>query len=211
MTALKRISLKIRKRLPPRLRNVLRFGKILANRGQSSACIPPELLDEARICSSRNELIKLLPWRSTVAEVGTYRGQFARLILDTCDPVKLYLVDLDFSLLDPSVAKDERVEKRLGVSHEVLGGFPNEYFDWIYIDADHSYEGVSRDASAAASKVKPRGHIIFNDFAHADPFLGAYGVHRAVVDFIVNRRWPLTWLAYEPSGLYDVAVRRPQS
>ena len=66
----------------------------------------------------------------------------------------------------------------------MLSGFPDAHFDWIYVDADHSYEGLLRDANAAATKVKPGGFLVFNDFAHADPFLGAYGVQRAVADFV---------------------------
>ena len=65
------------------------------------------------------------------------------------------------------------------------------------------------DARIAAAKVKPAGYLVFNDFAHADPYLGAYGVHRAVVEFAVTRGWKFAWWAYEPNGLYDVALRRP--
>jgi hypothetical protein len=91
----------------------------------------------------------------------------------------------------------------------VLGRFPDDYFDWIYIDADHSFAGVLRDADAAANKVRPGGYLVFNDFAHCDSELGAYGVHRAVVEFAVTRQWPFSWFAYEPNALYDVALRRP--
>jgi predicted O-methyltransferase YrrM len=159
--------------------------------------------------ASRAELIGLLPRGGRIAEVGTDRGHFARLILDTCDPAELHLIDLDLSLLDRAVAKDHRVALHGGMSHLVLEGFPEAYFDWIYIDGDHSYAGVTRDADAAASRVKPGGFLVFNDFAHIDPFLGAYGVHRAVVQFAVTRGWSFAWFAYEPSALYDVALRRP--
>ncbi len=50
---------------------------------------------------------------------------------------------------------------------------------------------------------------MFNDFAHLDYALGAYGVHRAVVDFAIAHGWKFVWLAYEPSALYDVALQRP--
>jgi hypothetical protein len=83
-------------------------------------------------------------------------------------------------------------------------------FDWIYIDADHSYAGVQRAAAVAAEKVRPGGFLVFNDFARADPYLGAYGVHRPVVEFAVERKWPLVWLAYEANALYDVALKRPE-
>jgi hypothetical protein len=43
-----------------------------------------------------------------------------------------------------------------------------------------------------------------------DPFLGAYGVHRAVVDFAASKGWQFAWFAYDPLALYDVALRRPE-
>ena len=57
--------------------------------------------------------------------------------------------------------------------------------------------------------MKPGGYLVFNDFAHADPYLGAYGVQRAVVEFAVIRGWKFVWWAYEPNALYDVALQRP--
>jgi SAM-dependent methyltransferase len=204
-----RLALAIRNRMPARLRHLLRLGRHLVPRGQASMAIPPELLADCRVCASRNELVKQLPRGSRVAEVGTYRGEFARHILGTCEPAELHLIDLDISLLDPAVAADRRVTIHHGLSYEMLARFPDDRFDWIYIDGDHSYEGASRDARAAAAKVKPGGYLVFNDFAHADPYLGAYGVHRAVTEFAVTHGWPFVWWAYEPNGLYDVALRRP--
>jgi hypothetical protein len=163
------------------------------------------------MCASRNDLVKLLPRGGRVAEVGTYRGDFARHILATCEPAELHIIDLDVSLVDAEVLHDERVTAHVGPSHEVLSGFPSAHFDWIYIDADHSYAGVTRDAGAAASKVRPGGFLVFNDFAHMDPFLGAYGVHRAVVDFAVANRWPFAWWAFDSAALYDVALRCPDT
>ena len=67
--------------------------------------------------------------------------------------------------------------------------------------------GGSAPSSSAATA--PGGFLVFNDFAHIDPCLGTYGVHRAVVDFAVTQRWTFAWLAYQESALYDVALRRP--
>jgi hypothetical protein len=53
------------------------------------------------------------------------------------------------------------------------------------------------------------GYLVFNDFAHLDPHLGAYGVHRAVVEFAIAKDWPFAWFAYDGAGLYDVALQRP--
>jgi hypothetical protein len=194
--------------MPGRVRHLMRLGRHLVARGQPSMAIPPELLADCRVCASRNELVKNLGG-GRLAEVGTYRGDFARHILRSCDPAELHLIDLDVSLLDPAVAADQRVTVHRGLSDEMLPRFPDGHFDWIYIDGDHSYGGAGRDARAAATKVKPGGHLVFNDFAHADPYLGAYGVHRAVTEFAVTRGWTFAWWAYEPNGLYDVALRRP--
>jgi SAM-dependent methyltransferase len=204
-----RLALAIRGRLPERLRHVFRLGRHLFTTGQPSMAIPPELLAGCRVCASRNELVKNLPKQARVAEVGTYRGGFARHILDACDPAELHLIDIDVSPLDPAVAADRRVTIHQGLSDEVLAQFPDDHFDWIYIDGDHSHDGASRDARVAATKVKPGGYLVFNDFAHADSYLGAYGVHRAVVEFAVTRGWKFVWFAYEPNALYDVALQRP--
>lgn len=195
--------------LQERLRHVVRLSRHLVRKGRPSVPLPRELIEGCRVCASRKDLVAKLPRRARVAEVGTYRGEFARHMLDACDPGELHLVDIDFSLLDPSVAADPRVTLHQGFSHDVLAGFADESFDWIYIDGDHSYAGARRDAEVASTKVKRGGHLVFNDFAHADPYLGSYGVHRAVTDFAVAKGWPFVWWAYEVHGQYDVALQRP--
>ncbi|MES2712250.1 MAG: class I SAM-dependent methyltransferase [Pseudomonadota bacterium] len=206
---LTRVSLGLRKRLPARLRHALRLGAHLAVRGQASPPIPPELLEDCRVVASREHLIARLPEGGKVLEVGTDTGDFARHILAINAPAVLHIIDLDLSRLAPDVAADTRVRLHEGLSHERIAEFPDAHFDWIYIDADHSYAGVARDAAAAAPKLRPGGVMVFNDFAHADPFLGAYGVHRAAVEFALSNRWPLIFMAYEGAGLYDLALRRP--
>lgn len=48
----------------------------------------------------------------------------------------------------------------------------------VYIDADHSYEGVKRDIEAWVPKLVPGGVLAFHDYANPD-----YGVNRAVQEF----------------------------
>ena len=66
--------------------------------------------------------------------------------------------------------------------------FPDEAFDFIYIDADHTYEAVSEDLAAWYPKVKVGGVIGGHDYisredtirlGHSVPF----GVIEAVSDF----------------------------
>jgi len=202
-------SLRIRKGLPNGMRRGLRLLRHLFTPGQPSGPIPAELLTDCRVCASRNDLIERLPHSGGIAEVGTDRGDFAKRILASCNPAELHIIDLDFSRTDADVCQHRNVVMHRGDSVRVLQSFPEAYFDWVYIDADHSYAGVKRDANAAAAKVKPGGYLVFNDFAHVDPSLGTYGVHRAVVEFATINGWSFAWLAYQKNALYDVALRRP--
>ena len=171
--------------------------------------IPDSLLDGCKFVSNRVVLISKLPANGRVAELGTFKGEFAKHILSQSSPIELHLVDIDFSQLNPEISSDRRVVRHLGFTQDVLTKFDDGYFDWIYVDADHSYEGTLKDAKLSAPKIRRGGFLVFNDFAHLDPAYGRYGVHRAVSEFAVNMKWPLAFLAFAPSGLYDVALRRP--
>jgi spermidine synthase len=72
-------------------------------------------------------------------------------------------------------------------SVEALRCFPDGYFDWIYIDANHCYEGVKRDIDKAKRAVKRDGLLVFNDYAfwsHRE-FM-AYGVVQAVNELCLS-------------------------
>lgn len=206
---LTQMSLELRERLPSRLRHAQRLGAHLSVRGQVSPPTPSRLLEGCRVVASRQHLIARLPQGGVVLEVGTDTGAFAREILAISAPRALHIIDLDLSRIAPDVAADGRVTLHKGLSHDRIAEFPDAHFDWIYIDADHSHAGVARDAAAAAAKLRPGGVLVFNDFAHADPFLGACAVHRAAVEFAVRQHWPLIFMACEGAGLYDLALRRP--
>jgi hypothetical protein len=44
--------------------------------------------------------------------------------------------------------------------------------DFIFIDADHSFEGVCRDIDAWLPKVKAGGYIFFHDYENANTYTG---------------------------------------
>ncbi|HVL70820.1 MAG TPA: class I SAM-dependent methyltransferase [Beijerinckiaceae bacterium] len=209
--AIAELILRMRKGAPSGIRRAYRLARHLTTPVRPSPPIPPELVRDCRVAASRLDLLAALPKGGRVVEIGTDRGDFARAILDEVGPEELHLLDLDFSQLRQDVARDPRVILHQGDSVAQVAALPDAAFDWIYVDADHSYEGVCRDAAAAAPKVKPGGLLVFNDFAHVDPGFGTYGVHRALTEFAVARRWPVAWFAFEVHGLYDIALRRPAS
>ena len=206
---LKSLQLRVRKRMPRSVRQLVRVGRNAIARSEASPRLPAHLLEDCGVCASRNDLLTKLPKGGRIAEIGTDKGTFANRILKQNAPDELHLVDLDISHLMKEVADNPKVTVHVGRSTDVIGSFPDGHFDWIYIDADHSYPGCLADAQAASVKVKPGGYLVFNDFAHTDLEHGRYGVHRAVTQFAVDNDWPFAWWAYERNGLYDVALRRP--
>jgi predicted O-methyltransferase YrrM len=176
--------------------------------------IPQHLLDECRLLQSRNELIKLLPKNGVVAEIGTDKGAFARLILDTCRPKQLHLFELDTARIE-----NENISEGLqqgiitiheGKSASLITSMPDDYFDWMYVDGDHFYEGVKEDIKASASKVKPGGYLVFNDYATWSPSSMSHcGVARAVNEFCIAQEWKMVFFAFQTMMYNDVALRKP--
>ena len=62
----------------------------------------------------------------------------------------------------------------------------NNYFDWIYLDGDHSYEGVLNDLNSSRRVVKDGGIILGDDYAWPFQKHGKPGVTAAVDEFIEN-------------------------
>jgi len=65
--------------------------------------------------------------------------------------------------------------------------FDDQLFDFVYLDADHSHDGVWRDLCAWAPKVRVGGIIAGHDYGHGD----FPGVKRAVDRFIDRFGWQI--------------------
>lgn len=61
-------------------------------------------------------------------------------------------------------SSDLRVHIHRQTSIKTAIQFSDEYFDWVYIDGDHSYEEVMRDLSAWSAKIKHGGFISGDDY-----------------------------------------------
>lgn len=177
--------------------------------------IPPaERFEGCVVLASRVEILKRLPKGGTGAELGTQEGKFAEVILDIVQPKRLHLFDLDDkpvrSRSDTTLLRREEIELHVGDSSTLLATFPDDSFDWIYIDGDHSYSGASRDIRIARTKVKPGGLLIFNDFTLWSPTECIdYGVPHAVCELSIAFRFQFVYLALHPHLYNDVALRRP--
>lgn len=72
-----------------------------------------------------------------------------------------------------------------GYTFEAVKLFPDEYFDLIYIDADHTYKGCLKDIKDWYPKVKRGKFLIGDDYRIASsPRIGVkFGVIKAVTQF----------------------------
>jgi len=79
------------------------------------------------------------------------------------------------------------------MSAEAAKNFPDEYFDLIYIDADHSYEGCKADLEAWWSKVKSGKYFTGDDYSHSHAPVNKlkFEVIRAVDEFAADKGLPV--------------------
>lgn len=202
------LNIRVRSAMPNSIKSAYRLARSFQV-FEPSKDIPAAQLKHCRVVASRIDLLDELPKGARVAELGTYRGDFARHILERASPSELHLIDIDYSHFDETGLTGTTVRRHIGLTVATLESFAPDYFDWIYVDANHSFDAVLADARAGAIRVRPGGYLVFNDFAHIDPFLGRYGVHRAVCEFAVDTGWPVAFLAMQSAGLYDIVLRRP--
>jgi hypothetical protein len=93
-----------------------------------------------------------------------------------------------------------------------MSALPGGRFDWIYIDGDHSFEGVLRDIEQAKRLIKPDGLLIFDDYTLYSPLERVqYGVMRAVNDLCLYDNFKMVMFALSPLGYHNVALRRRRS
>ena len=125
---------------------------------------------------TRNELLRLLPKNMIIAELGVFTGRFSDTILSICEPKELHLVDTwegeisctdenDETVVIPDMSvayngvrqkysNNSLVTLHRMTSQKMLESFDNNYFDFIYIDADHSYNGCYNDLNMSFLKSK---------------------------------------------------------
>ena len=175
------------------------------------AALRDEHVENCRMFATRSSMLKSMNKGRVWAEVGTYEGAFAGQISAICDPSELHLIDLDFSLVRQKqyVEENDIVRFHQGDSVKLLNSFPNAYFDYIYIDADHDLAGVARDVGAAKPKLKPHGLLIFNDylcFSQVD--MMPYGIVPVVNALCVQENWEMVGFALQFKMYCDLAIRR---
>ena len=194
----------------------------------------PEHVADAALYADRNEALAGLPRNGVVAELGVAFGDFSETMIHHLKPLRFDAFDIFrghesetfwdrptaecFGELSHRQFYERRFAKEIatnrlcvyeGDSATELGKQPDATYDVIYIDSDHSFAGVVRDANVATRKVKPDGILVFNDYIMFDYHYGVpYGVAPVVHDLCVNHGWQVAYIALQRDLFFDIALRR---
>ena len=161
---------------------------------------------------ARESLLRNMPKQSVCAEIGVGEGAFSKQILDAVSPRRLHLIDPwkheeddqngssrygglgsgGQAIMNQRYEKvRERFAGEIGAdqvkmhrrfSTEISDEFEDSYFDWIYIDGNHTYKFVRQDLELYYPKVKPGGYITGADYG--DQKRRENEVRKAVDEFV---------------------------
>ena len=162
--------------------------------------------------SSRNQFGKYLTDKGLTGravEVGTHRGEFARVLLLTWKG-SLTCVDPwdeavgDGHLVGRGVTREDdyrAAEARLGkfgrrvelvrlTSAEAAPLVPDSALDFVYVDGDHSYEAVLQDLTLWWPKLRPGGVLAGHDWLCPGEENGGWGGNvQSALDRFLQDLW----------------------
>ena len=180
-----------------------------------------------KVFKNRNDMVKeLVTTGGVYGEIGVFKGEFSKILLNL-NPKKLVLFDLfegicgsgdvdGNNFCNTNMAHEHYnlnnlsciVELIKGDSSTELLNFDDNYFDMLYIDGDHSYEGCKRDLNVAIKKVKNGGWIMGHDYEmnmdKAKTFY-SFGVKQAVDEFCKEQNLELYAKAMDGCVSYSIS------
>jgi hypothetical protein len=180
--------------------------------------------------STRDELLDMLPKNLKAVELGVLMGDFAETILKQNKPSELILIDTweggifsgdvdgnNAGLYDGENLykfvlnrfKDFQNVKIFRNRTEKILDFENEYFDFIYIDADHSYESVKNDLENCYMKIKNGGYLAGHDYGiNPSKAHNSYdfGVKRAVDEFCITFNQKIKYICEDGCTSFAIEI-----
>ena len=161
----------------------------------------------------RAYILEQLNKNSTVVEVGVWKGDFSKQIWNISNPSLLVLVDswkfdekirgcapqvdgeepLNQNFFDQ--AKKDTYNKFENIKNvhilelnslDASSNYKDNFFDYIYIDAEHSYEAVINDLNVWYPKLKKNG-ILFGDDYYWREEDDTLSLHKAYQEFIIKK------------------------
>lgn len=126
------------------------------------------------------QFVRLLRPYKVGAEIGVWRGLFARAICKTNPQVKLYAIDIwkdgivngrqmEFWYKDAvKRLSSYRCEIIKGYSMDIVKRFGDESLDFVYIDASHDPKDVEDDIREWSKKVRKGGIVGGHDYYNGE-------------------------------------------
>ena len=170
----------------------------------------------------RAYILEQLDKNSKLVEVGVWKGDFSKQIWNISNPNLLVLVDswkFDEKVRGcaPQVSGEEPLNQNFfdqakqdtfskfkknkniiileASSTEASFNYKNNYFDYIYLDAEHTYEGVTNDLNQWYPLLKKNG-VLFGDDYYWREEDGTLSLHNAYQDFI-NKLHIKKWCVFK--------------
>ena len=179
-------------------------------KNQPKTVFSKDHLKDTVVLPNRLEMIKRMPENSIAAELGVDEGQFSKDMLSTGRVQELHLVDLwgsvrysekkmkDVQTKLAAQSKTGQVHFHRAKSVDAASEFEDAFFDFVYIDTDHSYTTTANELTVWAPKVKPGGYLLGHDFVDGNLALGVkYGVIEAVAEFVNREDWVLAYVTMD--------------
>lgn len=194
-------------------------------RNQDEDVIPATVLNEKHIRNlemlvSREAMLDRFPKGGICAEIGVNEGEFSQKIYAHTLPAELHLIDAwaearyhdGLRVGVETIFKNEIANKKVflhhGYSTEIIPGFNNEYFDWVYLDTGHDYRLTIQELNLLKPVMKPGGIIAGHDYVMGNWVKGIrYGVMEAVHEFCARENWEIIYLTINLPESPSFAIR----
>lgn len=185
----------------------------------SGAELSSAYIRHLRVLANRHDFLNAMPKEAIVAQIGVGKRDLITEVVLAAKPRKLHLLDRwtedqlsELEILRRKFVKEISLEQ-IAVHNddplEVLNGFENAYFDWVYLATDTSYESVSTMLELCRQKVKKGGIIGGGNYARGSvPDRAYYGVVEAVHAFCKRNGWEMVYLTHESCRELSFATRQ---
>lgn len=172
-------------------------------------------LSNCKVVENRDKLLEFLPKNSVCAEIGIETAKTSQRILEVIQPAALHLIEIEEKWVENARQKfSEAISRKQvflhhGASYNELSRFDDNYFDWVYIDGDHKYEGVKKDLEVARRKVKDDGLIWLHDYIFYDHISHEkYGVIEAVNEMCHENDYEIIYFALHQQMFNSVVLKK---
>lgn len=180
---------------------------------------------------TRQDMIRqIVKPHGVYAEIGVFKAEFSEFLYKTLSPEKLVLIDLftgtmgsgdqdgnNFqyvnldSIYQGLINKYPNVSVLKGDSVSMLSTFPDNTFDMIYVDADHSYEGTTRDIEVAYAKIKNGGWLMGHDYEMnmtKAKQVYHFGVRQAVDEFCLKHGYSVYAKGFDGCVSFAIQINK---